>query len=347
MKSDVRLRNNISNSGMNQSRSQAISIRGSGPASPQVVASSSLGVAKKDDHTAALLPVRRRGLTPDSPDAIHDLKTDAVPQYCEENEKAAPPPSKGFILLGISLVMVTLQLTFVFYPNHQRVLPSLQRASLLDAGVGNIDKSTGSFYNTARCRDYLPPVDCFCPDPAAPQGPEHMQQYFKTDATWKKAHEANVLIASSAPKLLDIAFVGDSTLQHWSGVRTEAPPRPSWLRPYGENFRENFGKGRGYEGIILGNGKDTSQQLLWRLQNGEMPKSLQPRVWWVLIGTNDFDMNGCSENSVYEGVIAVVEEIIKRRPQADVVINGILPKSSRDEPDVLHRDKGLLSLIHI
>jgi len=67
---------------------------------------------------------------------------------------------------------------------------------------------------------------------------------------------------------------------------------------------------------------------LWRLQHGELPDSLNPAVFWVLIGTNDLGTMECSAENVVVGNIRVVEEILMRKPSATVVINGILPRSN-------------------
>jgi lysophospholipase L1-like esterase len=73
--------------------------------------------------------------------------------------------------------------------------------------------------------------------------------------------------------------------------------------------------------------------LLYRLRNGgEMPESLHPQVWWVLIGTGDLGM-GCSVESVVAGNIGIVKEIRERhnnqhghKTLTPVVINSILPR---------------------
>ena len=39
-------------------------------------------------------------------------------------------------------------------------------------------------------------------------------------------------------------------------------------------------------GIALGIGGDKSYNLLWRIQNREYLRELQPKVYWVLIGTS-------------------------------------------------------------
>lgn len=79
-------------------------------------------------------------------------------------------------------------------------------------------------------------------------------------------------------------------------------------------------------------------QLLYRIQNGELPETLHPKVIWVLIGTNDFS-DLCSRGSILAGNIAVLKEIMTRKPNTKIVINSILPVGSAplvggDEPNL-------------
>ena len=71
--------------------------------------------------------------------------------------------------------------------------------------------------------------------------------------------------------------------------------------------------------------------LLWRLQNGELPNQLYPPVFWILIGTNDLANNKCSAERVVVGILRIVEELRSRRPASAIVINGLLPRSFNSE----------------
>jgi lysophospholipase L1-like esterase len=64
------------------------------------------------------------------------------------------------------------------------------------------------------------------------------------------------------------------------------------------------------------------------VQNDEMPKSLDPKVWWLLIGANDLVRGQCSEEAVIVGILRLADEIAMKRPGSIVVIQGILPRSS-------------------
>jgi beta-glucosidase len=89
-------------------------------------------------------------------------------------------------------------------------------------------------------------------------------------------------------------------------------------------FTKLFDKGD-VHGLALGLAGDRCPQLLYRLKWGEMPDSLQPKVWWLLIGTNDL-ADHCSQEAILIGTIEIVMEIRQKRPDATIVVNGILPR---------------------
>lgn len=67
------------------------------------------------------------------------------------------------------------------------------------------------------------------------------------------------------------------------------------------------------------------QNVLYRLQNGEVPRTLKPKVWWLLVGVNDVRSDACSADSIVAGNIRIVEEIRRQKPNAAIVINSVLP----------------------
>jgi lysophospholipase L1-like esterase len=67
--------------------------------------------------------------------------------------------------------------------------------------------------------------------------------------------------------------------------------------------------------------------LLWRLQNGEMPSTLQPKVWWILVGSNDLVRGQCSEEAIILGILRLADEIALVRPGSVIVIQGLLPRT--------------------
>ena len=66
--------------------------------------------------------------------------------------------------------------------------------------------------------------------------------------------------------------------------------------------------------------------LLYRLQNGGLG-DLHPKIFWILIGTNDLSLDFCSVDAITAGNIAIVQELQKLRPEAIIVINSLLPRT--------------------
>jgi lysophospholipase L1-like esterase len=84
-------------------------------------------------------------------------------------------------------------------------------------------------------------------------------------------------------------------------------------------------------GVALGIAGDQTPNLLWRLENGELPPRLNPKVFVVLIGTNDLSRDYCSAENVIVGIIRNVEQLLRERPDATVVLHGLLPRTFNEE----------------
>ena len=95
-------------------------------------------------------------------------------------------------------------------------------------------------------------------------------------------------------------------------------------------FQGNFHKAEGakVEAVALGLAGDTNPSILWRLMNGEMPTDFNPKIWWLELGMNDIGRMECSEEVVVLGVLRIIEEIRKKKPTAEIVINSILPMTN-------------------
>jgi len=59
-----------------------------------------------------------------------------------------------------------------------------------------------------------------------------------------------------------------------------------------------------------------------------MPKDLNPKVWWINVGIFDLARHECSAQVVLLGILRIVEEIRNKKPDAFIVIGGILPAST-------------------
>jgi lysophospholipase L1-like esterase len=148
----------------------------------------------------------------------------------------------------------------------------------------------------------------------------------RTDDNSRRAHEQ--LLAKKAAGKIDVYFVGDSITRRW-GTTDE-----QW-KDLLENWNANF---KGWNAANFGWGADKTQNMLWRLQNGELD-GVKPKVVVVMSGTNNIgnaspvgDADSRAAD-VARGVAALLKEIRKRAPGATVVLTGITPRN--DNMDVM------------
>jgi lysophospholipase L1-like esterase len=137
---------------------------------------------------------------------------------------------------------------------------------------------------------------------------------------WLARHEAYVAEARKGG--VDILFLGDSITDGW---RWETGGKPIWEKTFAPRHAANFGIGY-----------DRIQNVLWRVENGEL-EGIQPRVVVLLIGTNNhgYEDNGQPRNLTPE-IIAGVSNLVRRiqfhLPQARLLLFGVFPRGERNDP---------------
>ncbi len=129
-------------------------------------------------------------------------------------------------------------------------------------------------------------------------------------------HEANVEVARAGD--IDVLFMGDSITDWWRNETGNFAGKPVFDKYFGNMKVANFG--------IAG---DTTQGVLYRLQNGE-GQGFTPRAIMLMIGTNNARTHRAAE--IAEGIGAVVLELQKDFPEAKILLLGIFPRSTPDDP---------------
>jgi lysophospholipase L1-like esterase len=136
-------------------------------------------------------------------------------------------------------------------------------------------------------------------------------------------HNSNLAVAQKGD--IDLLFMGDSITDFW---RTQG-------RGGKAVFDKNFGPLKTANFGIAG---DTTQGVLWRLQNGE-GQGFKPKGIMLMIGTNNTNASGANSYTTAEiamGVAAVVYELRKDFPDAKILLLAIFP---RDTPTHARRIK--------
>jgi len=129
-----------------------------------------------------------------------------------------------------------------------------------------------------------------------------------------KLDEKNRLVAAGTPP--ELVFIGDSITEGW-----EKSGRAIWQRHYAP-----------YHALDLGFGGDATENVLWRLQHGEID-GIAPKAIVLMVGTNNTGHRGEDPRTTAAGIRRVLDEIRQRLPTTKVLLLAIFPRGDRpDDP---------------
>ena len=159
--------------------------------------------------------------------------------------------------------------------------------------------------------------------PLAKQNP-----YWAGEAFWNRRHEAKLAEIAAGPKEYDFVFIGDSITHNWEGwsdpidiKKVTAAYESGLLKfPNGPGRRVYEEMKSEFRLLNLGMGGDCTQQVLWRLENGELD-GYRTRGVMLMIGTN----NGGRPEEVAAGVKAILDKIAEKQPAARTILLPIFP----------------------
>jgi len=144
------------------------------------------------------------------------------------------------------------------------------------------------------------------------------QPLSRTDANSLLAHQQ--LLEKTKQGRIDIYFEGDSITRRWG-----ATDYPNLLA----NWKENF---FGWNAADFGWGADTIQNILWRLNNGELD-GINPKVIVLLEGTNNVGnrirpgMEDATVADITRGLKATLDILRAKAPSAVIIATAIFPRN--------------------
>jgi lysophospholipase L1-like esterase len=143
------------------------------------------------------------------------------------------------------------------------------------------------------------------------------QPGFRTDSNSLVAHSQ--LLAKAKQAGIDLYFEGDSITRRWGAL-----DYPDLLA----NWKQNF---FGWNAADFGWGGDRTQNILWRLENGELD-GVNPKVVVLLAGTNNLGDRSASSgvvtaDDITRGLKAILSVIQEKAPAATIIVMGIFPRN--------------------
>ena len=140
----------------------------------------------------------------------------------------------------------------------------------------------------------------------------------RTDQNSQVAHAQ--LLEKARGGRIDVYFAGDSITRRWG-----ATDYPELLA----NWRQNFS---GWNAANFGWGADATQNILWRLENGELD-NVHPKVIVLLAGTNNVGgvtpppNDDARVEDLSRGIKAILDAMRARAPTATIVLTAIFPRN--------------------
>jgi lysophospholipase L1-like esterase len=137
------------------------------------------------------------------------------------------------------------------------------------------------------------------------------------------------ILAQQAPLNPQIVLIGDSITMRWGGPPEKGDLRPSWKEAFGD-----------IPALNLGFGYDLTQNVLWRLDNGEFD-GLKPKTVVILVGTNNItgapNSQATDAPQTVEGIMAIIDHVHTKSPQSKIIVMAVFPRG--EKPDNWFRPK--------
>ena len=142
----------------------------------------------------------------------------------------------------------------------------------------------------------------------------------RSDQNSMTAHQE--LLEKARKGHIKIYFLGDSITRRWGTSDDQ-------YKHFLANWRQNF---FGWNAADFGWGGDTTQNILWRLHNGELD-NVNPRIIVLLAGTNNVGNKSPQSNDdpriddITHGIKAILDLSRQKAPKATIVLMGIFPRN--------------------
>jgi len=127
------------------------------------------------------------------------------------------------------------------------------------------------------------------------------------------------LVAKARAGGIDLYFLGDSITRRWGCTD------PQWAEML-VNWKKNF---FGWNAANFGWGADRIQNMLWRIENGQLD-GVNPKVIVILAGTNNIGKEPGGDEKVADilaGFRVLLDACHQKAPEAKIILTAIFPRN--------------------
>ena len=133
---------------------------------------------------------------------------------------------------------------------------------------------------------------------------------------WETRHEE--VLAHNKTHRPRVVFMGNSITHFWGG-QPVAPVRNGSIS-WDKYFEPK-------KAVNLGFGWDRVENVLWRVQHGELD-GISPAYLVLMIGTNNLQLN--TDEEIVSGIKNLLQVIREKQPSTQIILMGILPRRNME-----------------
>ena len=152
--------------------------------------------------------------------------------------------------------------------------------------------------------------DCQIPIPEVdPNDPALVPVARDDEAWWMDRH--NDRINNNVKTNQKIVFIGNSITEWWE-------QEASWTA-LNQHYNHKI--------TNLGYAADQTQNVIWRLENGEFPVGINPEYVVINIGTNNW-MSGGEPETIAAGIGKIIKIVNQNSPSSKIILMSLLPRGT-------------------
>ena len=148
------------------------------------------------------------------------------------------------------------------------------------------------------------------------------------DNWWMNRHAEKLQEVEEKKHEIDLVLIGDS-ITHFMDDRVPGLVQQTFP---------------GMTHLNLGYSADRTENVLWRLQHGEID-GLSPKLTMIMIGTNNTGHRSDPAEATVEGIRLIVEEVCRRMPQTKVLLLSVFPRGATPEDGHRKRNEEINAML--
>ncbi len=145
---------------------------------------------------------------------------------------------------------------------------------------------------------------------------------------WWDGRHSEKLKEKNKMKRVDIITIGDSITHHF-----ETKAKKIWR----QHFKPRHALNLGFSG-------DRTENVLWRLRNGEV-EGLSPKLITLMIGTNNTGHRTEPPEETAVGIKEILRELRARMPEAKILLLAIFPRDEKPDGEMRKQNDAINAII--